>query len=261
MAEGGAPATTKAIFVGINYGTAVFGCEDLQGLPYVYAKSMFGALTELKEIYKKEECRFFSDKTTQAGPLKGVDIKEPTKEGVEAALKDMVKNAKKGDVLLFYFCGHGANEAQRSRGALKTLRKDLKHPDVLYSDQLEKIFKGLKSGVHITFLIHACFAGAMFHYHKEKMKGIALTSVAHDIPSVVRKTGGEEDFTTFIRDDIIKELDKDPTKWPVYQTVYDRLKEKFLVKGTTPDGKSFEGRASMYHPKNVEPASHKFLQL
>ena len=148
----------KAIFVGINYGNHVQGCQDLEGLPYVYAKSMLIALTDLQEIYKKEECLLFTDADRQ---LSGVKIDKPTKEKVTDALTEMVRNAKKDDVLLFYFCGHGANEYQSSRGALKTLNSDLNRPNVIYSDQLEDIFKALDPSVKMTFLIHACFSGAM----------------------------------------------------------------------------------------------------
>lgn len=249
----------KAIFVGINY-KDVQGCQDLEGLPCVYAKSMLGALTDLQGLYDKNQCLLFTDKDPCVVP--GVKVDKPTKENVTKALTDMVSNAKKGDVLLFYYCGHGANEYQSSRGALKTLSSDLRRPNVIYSDQFEAIFKNLDPGISMTFLVHACFSGAMFSYHPQQTKGVALVSVGPDVPSVVRKEPDTEDFTTCIRDKVIKKLPKgrplDPS-WPTYQKVQDEVK-KIVVEGKTPDGKTFKGHSELYHAPGVNPAAKKFLQ-
>ena len=43
----------------ILYGNDVFGCQDLKGLPHVYAKSMLDALTS-KGIYEKKKCLLFT---------------------------------------------------------------------------------------------------------------------------------------------------------------------------------------------------------
>ena len=256
----------KAIFIGINYYDKVYGCQNLEGVPAVYAKSMLNALTQLTPIFKKEQCLFFTDRPDPG--VEGVKVDQPTKGNVTKALTDMVANAKKGESLLVYFCGHGANEYQNSRGALKTLHADLNRPDVLYSTriqgatvpELDDIMEDLPSGVHITFLIHACFSGAMFSYAPERMKGVALTSVGFDIPSVVRKEPGVDDFTLHIRDEIIKKLPKagpsDPA-WPTYQQVWESV-SKIIVSGTTPDGKPFTGHAEIYHAPGVFPTD-KFL--
>lgn len=98
----------KAVFVGINY-TNIEDCQDLQGVPAVYAKTMMATLTMPSiALYQPNECLFFSDKDSIELPA-GVTCDKPTKENVTKALTDMMLNTKKGDVLLFYFCGHGAN--------------------------------------------------------------------------------------------------------------------------------------------------------
>ena len=250
----------KAIFVGINYYDHIAGCQNLSPVPAVYAKSMLLALTDIQGIFEKSECLFFTDGDPCDVP--GVTVDKPTKENVTKALRDMVSTAKKGDILLFYYCGHGANEYQSSRGALKTLNSDLSRPNVIYSDELETIFKDLKPGVSMTFLIHACFSGAMFSYHPEQMKGTALVSVGPDIPSVVSTEPDTNDFTTCIRDKVIKKLPKgkpDDKSWPTCQEVEDEVK-KIIVEGKTPDGKPFKGHAELYHAPEVDPATKKFLQ-
>jgi uncharacterized caspase-like protein len=102
-----------------------------------------------------------------------VSYGKPTKENVLKALTEMAFNAiaRKGDVLLFYYCGHGANIPSEC-GALKTLNSDLSGRDVIYSNELEKPFESLNPSM--TFIIHACFSGAMFSYNP---KGIKVASV------------------------------------------------------------------------------------
>ena len=251
-------AMAKAIFIGINYSDNVQGCQDLQSVPGVYAKSMLKALTEIKPIFRKDQCRFFTDK--QNPEVDGVEVDKPTEEKVTNALKSMVRNARNGESLLVYFCGHGANEYQNSRGALKTLREDLHHPLVLYSTELDAIMTDLPAGVNITFLIHACFGGAMFTYAPDGMKGVGLTSVGPDIPSVVRKEPGVDDFTVHIRDEVIKKLPdtgpNDPA-WPTYQQVWASV-SKIIVSGKTPDEATFKGHAEIYHAPG-KPTTDKFL--
>ena len=238
----------KAIFIGINYYDKVAGCQNLKLIPSIYAKSMLSALTDLTEFFKYEQCLFFTDRPNPV-VQDGVKVDQPTKGNVTAALTSMVANAKKGESLLVYFCGHGANEYQNSRGALKTLHKDLDRLDVLYSTELDAIMKNLPSGVNITFLIHACFSGAMFSYTPAKTKGVALTSVGPDVPSAVTTLPDAVDFTVHIRDEIIKKLPKagpSDAAWPTYEQVWESVR-KITVSGQTPDGKSFTGHAEIYH--------------
>ena len=246
-------ARVKAIFVGINYGDKVNFCEDLKGVPYIYAKSMIEALTTLQEVYKKDECLLFTDSERD---VVGVKKDEPTKDKVLIALKGMISTAQKGDALLFYFCGHGANDKVRSRGAIKTLKSTLTVPDVIYSNELDELVQSLSKDISITWLIHACFSGAMFSYHPETMKGAALTSVGPDIPTVVRREPDTEDFTTYIRDKVIKKFSENK---PTYTEVYDGVK-KIIVKGVTPSGTPFVGHAELYCAPGVNPSKAKFLQ-
>lgn len=71
-----------------------------------------------------------------------------------------------------------------------------------------KIFEPLDPSINMTFIIHACFSGAMFSCcnNPRGMKGIALASVGPKIPSVVRKEADTRDFTIYILDKVIKKL-------------------------------------------------------
>ena len=256
-------ATVRAVFVGINY-TNVQECQDLQGIPSVYAKSMMKTLIMPNiALYQSNECLFFSDKDDIELPA-GVTCGKPTRKNVLKALTEMALNARKGDILLFYFCGHGANDIHNHRGALKTLDDDLSRRDVIYSDKLEECFESLDPSVSVTFIIHACFSGAMFSYNPKGMRGIALASVGPTIPSIVRKEPDTTDFTTYIRDNVIKKLpigNRTDDSWPTYQQVYDGAK-KIIVQGEMPDSKKtpFKGHAEMYHTSRMDPTKVKFLQ-
>ena len=252
----------KAIFIGINYHNHIVGCQYLKIIPSTYAKWMLEAFTDTAEFFKYGQCLYFTDKPYDDLGLvrEKVKVDQPTKGNITAALTSMVANAKKGESLVVCFCGHGGNEYQNSRGYLKTLHKDLDRPDVLYSTELDAIMKNLPSGVNITFLIHACFSGAMFSYTPAKTKGVALTSVGPDIPSVVEKTADAVDFTVRIRDAIIKQLPKagpSDAAWPTYEEVWKDV-SKILVSGETPDGKSYTGHAEIYHAPG-KPTTDKFL--
>ena len=253
-------ATVRAVFVGINY-TNVQECQDLQGIPSFYAKTMMTTLTMQRiALYQTNECLFFSDKGDIELPT-GVTCGEPTKKNVLKALTEMALNARKGDVLLFYFCGHGAN-INNEGGALKTLNDDLSARDVIYNNELEKCFESLDPSINMTFIIHACFSGAMFSYNP---KGIALASVGPTIPSIVRKEVDTMDFTIYIRDKVIKKLPIDnpmtDDSWPTYQQVYDGVKQ-IIVQGEMPDSRKtpFKGHAEMYHASRMDPTKTKFLQ-
>jgi hypothetical protein len=259
-----ATVPVRAVFVGINY-TDVQECQDLEGIPSFYAKTMMTTLTMQRiALYQTNECLFFSDKGSIELPA-GVTCGKPTKENVLKALTEMALNARKGDVWLFYFCGHGAN-INGEGGALKTLNSDLSRRDVIYNNELEKCFESLDPSINVTFIIHACFSGAMFSYNPIGMKGIALASVGPTIPSIVRKEADTTDFTTYIRDKVIKKLPIDnPTttddSWPTYQQVYDGVKQ-IIVQGEMPDSSKtpFKGHAEIYHSSRVDPTKTKFLK-
>ena len=250
-------ARVKAIFVGINYGSKVNFCKDLKGIPYVHAKSMIEALTTSQDIYKKDECLLFTD--SEKKDIHGFKKDKPTKDKVMSALKGMVSTAEKEDALLFYYCGHGANDPNNFRGCITTLKSTLTEPDTIYSNELDELVQNLSKDISVTWLIHACFSGAMFSYRPEKMKGVALTSVGPDIPSVVKRGPGglfSEDFTTYILNRVIKKFSEEK---PTYTEVYDGVK-KIIVKGVAPDKKPFKGHAELYCAPGVNPSQAKFLQ-
>jgi metacaspase-1 len=87
-----------------------------------------------------------------------------TKKKMEAAIRKLVRGARKGDALLLHFSGHGSNvpdndgdEADRRDEILCPTDLDWKKP--MRDDWLRKIFDGLASGVSLTVIMDCCHSG------------------------------------------------------------------------------------------------------
>jgi uncharacterized caspase-like protein len=87
-----------------------------------------------------------------------------TKQAMEAGIKKLVKDAKKGDTILLHYSGHGSNvpddtgdEAdQRDEILCPT---DLDWEDPMRDDWLRKAFDGLRAGVHLAVIMDCCHSG------------------------------------------------------------------------------------------------------
>ncbi len=87
-----------------------------------------------------------------------------TTKNMRSAISKLVTGAKKGDVLLFHYSGHGANvpdkngdEADRRDEILCPTDLDWKDP--LLDDWLRKTFNKLPAGVSFTVIMDCCHSG------------------------------------------------------------------------------------------------------
>jgi hypothetical protein len=87
-----------------------------------------------------------------------------TKKNMEAAIRNLVRGARKGDVLLLHYSGHGSNvpdndgdEADRRDEILCPTDLDWKKP--LRDDWLRKTFDGMRAGVSLTVIMDCCHSG------------------------------------------------------------------------------------------------------
>jgi hypothetical protein len=87
-----------------------------------------------------------------------------TTKAMRDAITKLVRGAKKGDVLLFHYSGHGANvpdkdgdEADRRDEILCPTDLDWKDP--LLDDWLRKAFNKLPAGVNLTVIMDCCHSG------------------------------------------------------------------------------------------------------
>jgi hypothetical protein len=90
---------------------------------------------------------------------------EATKKAMQAAIRALITDAKKGDVLLLHYSGHGSNvpdkdgdEADQRDEILCPTDLDWKDP--LTDDWLRKSFDKLKPGVSLTVIMDCCHSGS-----------------------------------------------------------------------------------------------------
>ena len=232
---------TKAIFVGVSY--TKISSSSLGWAPYWYAKDMAIELIK-KGVFEAKECLIFAD--YERNDIGEIKVELPTKTEIIVAFRDMITNAVKGDICLFYYCGHGIAfsepgtykfvERNGNRGSLNTLKQgSLDMLDPFHDTEFKEIISHVRQGVHLTMLIHCCHSGVMFVTPEEDPssytgQGIALTSVDATIPTEFEPSSKfvgdmfsrKMDFTKIILQ-VIKEKARE--KWPTYKQLFDRLTE------------------------------------
>jgi hypothetical protein len=139
--------TKRALLIGINKyqiaGADLRGCvNDVQDLS--------AALTEFHGFKKR-------DITTL---LDGA----ATKKAMETGIRSLLRNAKKGDVVVLHYSGHGSNVpddgSDEADGRDETLcPTDLDWDDPLRDDWLRTEFDRLKEGVSFTVIMDCCHSG------------------------------------------------------------------------------------------------------
>lgn len=137
----------KALLIGINRyrvpGSDLRGCVN-------DVKNMAAALTAHAGF--------------AAGDIATLTDLEATKKALQAGIRKLLKGARKGDVLLLHYSGHGANvpdangdEADRRDEIL--CPTDLDWYDPLTDDWLRSTFDTLPAGVNLTVVMDCCHSG------------------------------------------------------------------------------------------------------
>ena len=91
---------------------------------------------------------------------------DATKKAMEEAITGMVSGAKRGDVLLLHFSGHGSNvpddndEEADNRDEI-LCPTDLDWYDPFRDDWLRNVFDGLSAGVSLTMISDSCHSGTV----------------------------------------------------------------------------------------------------
>jgi hypothetical protein len=140
-------AKKRALLIGINRyqipGADLRGCVN-------DVKNLGSALEEL--------CGF------RRADIETLTDLDATKKAIEAGIKTLVKDGRKGDVLLLHYSGHGSNvpdddgdEADRRDEILCPTDLDWKDP--LRDDWLRKTLDALRPGVSLTVVMDCCHSG------------------------------------------------------------------------------------------------------
>jgi hypothetical protein len=87
-----------------------------------------------------------------------------TKKAMEAGIKALLRDSKKGDVALIHYSGHGSNvpddNGDESDGRDEILcPTDLDWDDPMRDDWLRKTLDTVRDGVHLTVIMDCCHSG------------------------------------------------------------------------------------------------------
>jgi hypothetical protein len=136
----------KALLIGINYTNTLYeltGCVD--------------DTTRMKEILTKFGFNSFTILTDSR------DVK-PTKEAILRELKNMIDKSSAGDLLVFYFSGHGSYTYDKNGDESDNKDEMIISSDLqgVIDDEIKQILTTMKSGVTLFGLFDSCHSGTMF---------------------------------------------------------------------------------------------------
>jgi hypothetical protein len=180
--------TKRALLIGINYnGTSaqLQGCiNDIKNINEIITTT-FG--------YNKKNVKILIDEPKSEGPEDKDDRSSfPTRANIEKGLDWLVKNARQGDKLFFYYSGHG-NFIRDTSGDESDRQDEVIYPlDFDVSDHItdDFLFEHLTSKVPRGVTLHcfsdSCFSGTIFdnEYNcqsKSECKGVMPTA-SRDAP-------------------------------------------------------------------------------
>lgn len=91
---------------------------------------------------------------------------QATKKAMERAIKKLIAKAKKGDVLLLHYSGHGSNVPDNDGDEADTRDEilcptDLDWKDPFRDDWLRKTLGKLRAGVSLTVIMDCCHSGTI----------------------------------------------------------------------------------------------------
>lgn len=180
----------KALLVGINdYAPVGQGGPDLRGcVPDI--KDMFHTLNALGIIPAKP------------GSMRILTNARATRGNILAGIKWLVKGAKKDDVLVFHYSGHGSQVADTSGAEIDKKDEticphDFRTAGMIKDDDLLENFTGIAEGVTLEVILDSCHSGT----GTRELDAIGLAPEANSI--AYRFIDPPPDYGLF--------LDEDPT--------------------------------------------------
>ena len=98
------------------------------------------------------------------GNIKTLTDLQATKKNMQAGMESLVRGAKRGDVLLIHYSGHGSNVPDKNGDEADHRDEilcptDLDWKDPLLDDWLRTTFDGLRDGVSLTVIMDCCHSG------------------------------------------------------------------------------------------------------
>ncbi|KAK8674980.1 hypothetical protein V6N13_033054 [Hibiscus sabdariffa] len=172
--------TKRAVLVGCTYNKTRF--------------SLYGCINDVRKMndlivdrlgFRKENVKVLIDE-----PVSGIMSAIPTGEKIREALSGMVETAEAGDVLLFYFSGHGTaipvyvpDLPYREEKAIVT--SDL---DLITGMQLRDLVDQLPGGATLTIVADSSYSGGLLIGGKEQVGSNAMVPLPTSYAKLVRKS-------------------------------------------------------------------------
>ncbi|GMJ14342.1 metacaspase 2f, metacaspase 9 [Hibiscus trionum] len=175
-----AKGTKRAVLVGCTYNKTRF--------------SLYGCIKDVRKMndfivnqlgFCEENVKVLTDE-----PVSGITSAIPTGEKIREALSGMVDAAEAGDVLLFYFSGHGTaipdyvpGLPYREEKAIVTCDLDL-----ITGTQLRDLVDQLPGGATLTIVADSSYSGGLIVGGKEQIGSNAMIPFPTSYAKLVRKS-------------------------------------------------------------------------
>jgi metacaspase-1 len=136
----------RALLIGINY----------IGTQY----ELNGCINDVDTIKNKISNSGFKD----INILTDLTVKKPTKENILSEFKNLLINSQAGDLLLFFYSGHGSNTLDNNNDESDGLDEMLVSSDLqgIIDDDLKNIIQtNLKENISLFAMFDSCFSGTV----------------------------------------------------------------------------------------------------
>jgi len=159
------------------------------------------------------------------------DKKNVSTVKVKTALQELVSGAKAGDVLYFYFFGHGASittPSGRRSECIRLLNEDGTATANFYDFDLAAIIDSLPPKTNLTMVFNSCHSGGMTDYVPYPPKrGITLASVPWNLTSFFSL--GFSQYLSYRLGKYIREKNRIPS----YKSLIDEITQHMIKDGIT----------------------------
>lgn len=136
----------KALLIGINYtGTS---------------NELYGCINDVNSIKERITANGFTNINT----ITDLTIQKPTRDNILLEFKNLLINSQSGDLLLFFYSGHGSYTLDKNRDEQDGYDELIVSSDLkgIIDDELKIIIQqNLKQGVTLFALFDSCFSGSV----------------------------------------------------------------------------------------------------
>ena len=200
----------KAVFVGMRYST-------------ITRLRLPEQVSAMVQNHRRRLCNlgFFAEPDAHL-LLEGSTATAPTRSNVLNELAWLIQDAKEGDVLYFYFLGHGTVDTRGARHeALELLSGDPQKIELLYDLDLLNVVTGLSPKINLTMIFHCCHSGGITEeeipFEVGGNKGISIAAVDRETAAIL------DSGLTYCLNKLLVSYRSQSKEWPTYRVLFDEV--------------------------------------